>query len=214
MASGLNGLLKLSKSEIKPAVDMLTRAFWDDPLTVHLFPDQDVRKKLFPILTKFRLKQGLKYGEVYATSSKVEGLALWKHSDSVDNTLWEILRLAGLRPIMAMGRKRLTRMIELDRFASQRRMKYAVVPYLHLGPVAVDPEHQGKGYASKLIRPMLDLLDRLELPCYLEAQSETNVAIYEHYGFVILARGTLPDSDIPHWDMMRFPHNNKNHGHS
>lgn len=207
MASSLDDLIRLSKSEIGPAVDLLTRAFWDDPTTVHLFPDQDVRTKLFPILTKFRLKQGLQFGEVYATSHKFEGLALWKHSDRVDNTLWEILRLAGLRPILAMGRRRITMMLKIDKFVSQRRMKYAVAPYWHLGPVAVDPEHQGKGYASKLVRPMLDQLDQLELPCYLEAQSESNVAIYEHYGFEVLAKGTVPDSDISHWDMMRLPHN-------
>jgi hypothetical protein len=108
MASSLNGLIRLSKSEIGSAVDLLTRAFWDDPLTVHLFPDQDVRTKLFPILTKFRLKQGFLFGEVYATSSNMEGLALWKHSDRVDNTLWEILRIAGLGSIMAMGLRRVT----------------------------------------------------------------------------------------------------------
>jgi predicted GNAT family N-acyltransferase len=184
---------------------MLTRAFWDDLLNVHLFPDQDVRAKLLPVLMRFRLKQGLKYGEVYATSSRIEGLALWKHSDRVDNTLWEILRLAGLGSIMAMGRRLIAQMLKIDKFVSQRRMKYAVAPYLHLGPVAVDPEHQGKGYASKLVRPMFVELDQLGLPCYLEAQSESNVAIYEHYGFKVLAKGTVPDTDIPHWDMMRLP---------
>ena len=207
MASSLNGLIRLSKSDISPAVDMLTRAFWEDTLSVYLFPNQEVRTKLLPILMKFRLKQGLQFGEVYTTSSKFEGLALWKHSDRVDNTLWEILRIAGLGPIMAMGRRRITQMLKIDKFVSQRRMKYAVAPYMHLGPVAVDPEHQGKGYASKLVRPMLDQLDQLGLPCYLEAQSESNVAIYEHYGFEVLAKGTVPDSDIPHWDMMRLPQN-------
>jgi predicted GNAT family N-acyltransferase len=63
---------------------------------------------------------------------------------------------------------------------------------MHLGPVAVDPELQGQGYSSKLIRPMLERLDSQELPCYLEAQSESNVSIYEHYGFEVLAKGNVP----------------------
>lgn len=41
--------------------------------------------------------------------------------------------------------------------------------------------------------------------CYLEAQSESNVSLYEHYGFEVLAEGVVPNTDIPHWDMMRFP---------
>jgi predicted GNAT family N-acyltransferase len=52
---------------------------------------------------------------------------------------------------------------------------------------------------------MLERLDRQELPCYLEAQSESNVSIYEHYGFEVLAKGNVPIADIPHWDMMRLP---------
>ena len=104
-----------------------------------------------------------------------------------------------------MGRNLVNRMMKMDQFTSQRRAKYAVTPYMHLGPVAVNPELQGQGYSSKLIRPMLERLDRLELPCYLEAQSEDNVSIYEHYEFEVLAKGCVPNADIPHWDMMRLP---------
>lgn len=205
MASALDALIELSKSDIGPVVDLLTRAFWDDPLCVHFFPDKEERKKILPVFFKFRLKRPLQYGDVYATSSKLEGVAIWQHSNTVNSSLWKHLRAGGLGFYRTMGRNLLNRMMKMDQYTNQRRAKYAVTPYMHLGPVAVDPELQGQGYSSKLIRPMLERLDRLELPCYLEAQSEDNVSIYEHYGFEVLAKGNVPIADIPHWDMMRFP---------
>ena len=205
MTSALDGLTRLSKSDIGPAVDLLTRAFWDDSLCVYFFPNEEERKKLLPVFFKFRLKQALQNGEVYATSSGLEGVAIWQHSNTVDSSYWKNLRAGGFGFYRTMGRNLVSRMMKMDQFTSQRRAKYAVTPYMHLGPVAVDPELQGQGYSSKLIRPMLERLDRLELPCYLEAQSESNVSIYEHYGFEVLAKGSVPIADIPHWDMMRLP---------
>ena len=205
MISALDGLIELSKSDIELAVDLLTRAFWDDPLCVHFFPDQEERKKLLPVFFKFRLKLPFQYGEVYATSSRLEGMTVWQHSDTVEGTLWKYLRAGGLGFYRMMGRNLVDRMMKMDQFTKQRRAKYAVIPYKHLSLVAVSPELQGQGYASKLIPPMLERLDKLELPCYLEAQSESNVSIYEHYGFEVLAKGSVPSADIPHWDMMRLP---------
>ena len=205
MTSALDGLTKLSKSDIGLTIDLLLRTFWDDPLSAYFFPNKEERKKLLPALFKFRVKRPFQYGDVYATSSRLEGVAIWQHSNTVNSTLWKHLRAGGLGFYRTMGRNRVNQMMKMDQFTNQRRAKYAVTPYMHLGPIAVNPELQGQGYASKLIRPMLERLDRQELPCYLETQSEFNVSIYEHYGFEVLAKGNVPIVNIPHWDMMRFP---------
>jgi predicted GNAT family N-acyltransferase len=95
-------------------------------------------------------------------------------------------------------------MRKLNDFVTNRRKELATSPYLHLGSLAVDPEMQGKGYGNKLIRPMLAHLDEINWHCYLEAQSESNVSLYEHYGFEILGTCTVTDANIPHWDMIRY----------
>ncbi len=96
-------------------------------------------------------------------------------------------------------------MTKVGEFSSTRRKKYATTPYMYLGSFAVDPEMQSQGFASKLIRPMLAHLDESKLHCYLEAQSESNVSLYEHYGFEVLAEGVVPDTNFSHWDMVRSP---------
>ncbi|MHA1948949.1 MAG: GNAT family N-acetyltransferase [Candidatus Thorarchaeota archaeon] len=205
MRPTLNGLAHLSGSSFAKAVDVMTWAFWDDPLNEYFFPDEDLRKRYLPLFFEYRLKQGRKYGEVFVTSDNVEGVAIWRYSKTIDSTLWREFRSGGFKLLRIYGRTLLNRMLKVNEFTINRREKYAISPFLHLGPIAVDPEMQSQGYGSKLIRPMLTYLDETKMHCYLEAQNESNVSLYEHYDFEVLAKGVVPNTDIPHWDMMRSP---------
>lgn len=204
MIANLDGLVHLSDSSFERAVDVLTRSFWDDPLSVYLFPDEAKRKRFLPAFFEFRLKQGQLYGEVYNTSDEVEGVAIWIPYTTINSTLWRIIRTGGLKLMRLYGWTLTNCMMKINDFANKRRIEYATPPYMHLGPIAVDPEKQGKGYGSKLIRPMLTHLDEMKWHCYLEAQTESNVSLYEHYGFEIVDKGVVPDANIPHWDMIRY----------
>jgi len=205
MIVNLDGLVHLSDSSFKKAVDVLTKSFWNDPLNLYFFPDENLRKRFLPVFFEYRLKQGRKYGEVFITSENVEGIAIWRYSKTIDSTLWRDIRTGGLKLLRMYGRSLLNLMMEVNEFTGKRRTKYATSPYMHLGPISVDPELQKQGYASKLIRPMLMYLDEMNMHCYLETQSESNVSLYEHFGFEVLAKGVVPNTDIPHWDMNRPP---------
>jgi ribosomal protein S18 acetylase RimI-like enzyme len=69
----------------------------------------------------------------------------------------------------------------------------------------VDPRHQGKGLARRLLKAMFERLDREGLPCFLETESTTNVAIYKKYGFAVVEEGKIPGTEVPHWAMLREP---------
>jgi len=200
----LKGLVHISDSLFEKAVDVLTRAFWNDPLNAYFFPDETKRKRILPAFFEFRLKQGHHCGEVYTTSEDMEGIAIWKYHNKLDITLWRNIRFGGLKLYRLCGRSLVNHMMRINDFVNNRRNQYATTPYLHLGPFAVDPEMQGKGYGSKLIRPMLAHLDEMKWHCYLETQSESHVSLYEHFGFEIIAKGVVPEANIPHWDMIRY----------
>jgi GNAT superfamily N-acetyltransferase len=69
--------------------------------------------------------------------------------------------------------------------------------------LGVDPDYQGKGYASQLLRPMLARADKEGIPCYLETQLGKNVALYEHFGFRVAEQGIIPGSNVMSWAMVR-----------
>ena len=81
--------------------------------------------------------------------------------------------------------------------------KLVPFPHWYLQIIGVAPEHQGKGFSSQLMRPMLARFDREGLPCYLETQTEKNVAIYRRFGFRVIYNGVSPDKGFPVMTMLR-----------
>lgn len=57
-------------------------------------------------------------------------------------------------------------------------------PHGHLALLTVEPERQGRGYGSALLRHMHETLDALRMPAYLEASSERSRALYLRNGYL------------------------------
>lgn len=73
----------------------------------------------------------------------------------------------------------------------------------HFGPFAVEPERQGQGIGAKLMRHFCQRVDDAGAAAYLETDKPENVAMYEHFGFVVT--GETPVLDVPNWFMWRAP---------
>jgi ribosomal protein S18 acetylase RimI-like enzyme len=58
--------------------------------------------------------------------------------------------------------------------------------HAYLWFLGVEPQRQGRGIGSRLLRHGLDLADRTARPAYLEATSEDNVRLYVRHGFEIV----------------------------
>jgi hypothetical protein len=56
-----------------------------------------------------------------------------------------------------------------------------------------------------LLQPGLDAADTGGVPCYLETQTEDNVAFYVQRGFVVAADEVMPDEGLRMWAMVREP---------
>ncbi|MBN1328515.1 MAG: GNAT family N-acetyltransferase [Candidatus Heimdallarchaeota archaeon] len=205
MSSSLSSLYQLKYKDIKKAANVLARAFDDDKMLKFVIPDDETRKKAIVSYFTSRIKIGMLYGKVYATSPALEGLAIWFFSDDYKITTWRIIRTGGLKVVRITGKEALNRLQTVTKFTSTLRKNYAPEKYWYLAPIAIDPNHQGKGYASKLIRPMLSYVDSEQLPIVLDTQSEINVSIYKHYGFEMLAESILTGTSIPHYLMGRKP---------
>jgi ribosomal protein S18 acetylase RimI-like enzyme len=75
----------------------------------------------------------------------------------------------------------------------------------YLFNLSVKKEAQGKGIASKLMKPMLKFLDDEKMVAYLETNKESNVGLYEHYGFELKRAECVPKTDVMHYAMVRKP---------
>lgn len=77
-----------------------------------------------------------------------------------------------------------------------------------ISPVFVDPEHQGQGIATRLIKQGIEDLTPLGYKFGLEAQDEKNVKYYEKLGFRITGTADYPKGNIRHYYMVYNPSEN------
>ena len=203
MGTDLKDLVRLNKLHIKPAAEVLTQAFRNYPLLQYSFPDKLERERIAPYFFQYILSYGIRYGETYATSPNLEGVAVWLTSDNYHMTFWRLIRSVPLPIIFVFGKWGGGRMRYTGEYIDAVHKR--LVPFKHwfLQTIGVNPQFQGKGYAGKLLKPMFTRIDEEGLPCYLETLDETNVRLYEHFGFKVIEKSAIPETKLTNWAMLR-----------
>jgi len=200
-------LINLSKDQIKDAGLVAGRAFQDDPVTILSFPDENERKEKLRYGFEMIYKYGLHKGKAMATSENLEGIAIWMPPKEVHQTAWSMIRHGGFRAMRKSGLisqfKSMMRSIDVFNYMTPVHKRLAPFDHWYLLSIAVDPEEQGKGYGSLLLREMFKIIDNEKLPIYLETNTEKNVGFYQRHGFEVLEYAIIPKTDIPIWCMLR-----------
>jgi GNAT superfamily N-acetyltransferase len=204
-------LYRVGKTDIDKAQSVLTESFTNDPFMQYLMGGKNYDLKKASLFHRFIINYGLKYGIVLTTSKNFEGVAVWLPPCKTEFTAWKSLQ-AG---VISLGKieginigKRIqffTRMKEYGNYSAQLHKKYASFPNWHLLEIGIADKYRGKGFASRLLRPILDEFDKKGLHCYLETHNPVNVEIYRHFGFEVVIEGKLPHTEKPHWSMLRKP---------
>ena len=182
---------------------MVSEAMADDPLDGYFFPFPERREELLYFLFRPLVAYGIRQGNLLATSRRHEGIAYWQTPSDIPwrgaaGLLWGGLRLLGMAGLLSIRR-----MYRASLFGYRLRKRLLPGPHWYLGLLAVAPERQGKGHASALLRPVLELARRQRLPCYLETNKQANVPIYEHFGFRVAEQIEVPQSGVLQWCMVR-----------
>ncbi|MFC1963544.1 GNAT family N-acetyltransferase [Chloroflexota bacterium] len=195
--------MRLNKSHAKPAVEVLVKAFWNNPPLNYYFSDELERKRIASFFLSAAVFSGIRYGEVYATSPNLEGIAVWIPSHNYPITFWKLLRSVPLSAIFGFGKYGGNRMKLLGEHVDAIHEQMSPFRHWFLQIIGVDPSFQGNGYAGKLIHRMLSRVDAEGLPCYLETLDYKNVPLYEHFGFRVVDESIVPDTELTNWAMLR-----------
>ena len=203
MSNDLAGLIRINKFNAKHAVEVLVSAFRNYPLLHYYFPSEVERETISNYFLSVVVYSGIKYGEVYVTSSNLEGIAVWMPSNNYPLTFWEMLRSVPLSIIFGFGRCGGSKMRRFSDYLDSVHQR--LVPFKHwfLQTIGVAPQFQGKGFGSKLLKPMFYKIDEERLPCYLETIDEQNVSLYEHFDFKIVDKSNVPKTNFTNWAMLR-----------
>jgi N-acetylglutamate synthase-like GNAT family acetyltransferase len=197
-------LLKLERKHIKPVSLMLSRAFKDDMEEV--FPDPEERKAKTPYVHELYLLLNYSISMAFITSSQLEGIVVCMHSNKrIKRHFWQIVSSRAIWPVIKIGIKALRIMQAQDHFIEQKHKELVTDKHWYLAVLAVDPQHQEKGHASKLLNEMLSNIDEEGLPCYLETGGEKNISMYQHFGFEVVDEFVVPGTKDKLTAMLRKP---------
>lgn len=76
-------------------------------------------------------------------------------------------------------------------------------PHIHLGPIGVAPEAQGRGIGTTLMNRYVEQLKQERIAGYLETDRPENVEFYKKFGFIVQREERLIGT--PTWYMWRAP---------
>lgn len=199
----MNEPIKLQERHFYDAARVLHEAFKVNPLWQYLVPDPDQRDNEMRALWEMFVKFGMRYGQCFVSSEKVEGVSIWVPSENAKMTLWKQIRSGGLKVLRNLGLGFLKRSNIADKAIIAEHEKYAPPKHWYLQQLAVDPKEQGKGYASLLLRDFFAKNDEAQIPYYLETGLTGNVEMYEHLGFELLETKIIPQTNVKMWFMIR-----------
>ncbi len=197
-------MINLTKKNLDNAADVLSRAFYKDPLFNYFFPEENTRRQLSFYTFRFIVSHTLARGFVVATSEAFEGAAIWLPSERIQRGLIDQIRFGALTTLIRQGKKRIDRQMKASHHMQSIHRDLIALPHIYLSTIGIDEPHRGKRLASILMQPGLDMADRKKLPCYLDTHNEINIGIYERFGFKVVHESIIPDSSVRHWSMIRY----------
>lgn len=206
MPFDIEELYKIQKKDIETASQVLGKAFHEDPAWIYVIPDVNERREKLPAVFEYSIRYSLKYGEVYAPTENLEGIAVWIPHTTVEKSIWRTFRSGAFRAALKMGSKIGKRVEKLfDQIDQDRREHMQDRSYVYLQAIGVLPEFQGQGFGGRLLKPMFTMADIEGILIYLETETEENMQIYTKYGFQTLKEVKFPGADFPFWEMVREP---------
>jgi GNAT superfamily N-acetyltransferase len=189
------------KADIPTLSHVLGRAFYDDPVTAWMLPDEKSRPsrlpRLFAALTRHHHLAGGGV-EVACDGSGIGAAALWDPPNRWTQTPCE--QLAMLPAVIRAFGYRSTAQRDVIELMKRHHPEE---PHWYLAVLGSDTVVRGKGFGQVLMRSRLDRCDAEHCPAYLESSKPENVPYYQRFGFEVTGEIVLPRGGPTVWPMWR-----------
>ena len=198
------GLYLVQKKDLERLAEASADAYQDYPLH-NWFTKGKYDAKAAKLLMEVSLKSMTEDAVIYADSEEMNGFAAWLPFGFTGNKTLPFLANGGLRLFLHSGFGLVGRLLTYENYAMNLKKTFTDHYDWYLFNLSVRKDAQGKGLASKLMRPMLQFCDDERMVAYLETNKEANVGLYRHYGFELMKEEQIPKSTVMHYAMVRKP---------
>lgn len=177
----------------------LARAFFDDPVSSWMVPEDDRHERLVRMF-KLMLDFQFRVGHIYTTSDTV-GTSMWSLPGNWRLDLKAMNDFAG--NVFDIFGDNLDRALEVVSTLEDNHPQNP--PHWYLGALGTHPDWQGRGIGTALLMPILARADAEQSRVFLESSKERNVPYYHRFGFEVVGELTIPGGGPTLWPMWRDP---------
>ena len=198
------GLYIVKKEDLDRLADIAADAYQDYPLH-NWFTNGKYDKKASKLIMQISLKTMTEDAVIYADSEEMNGFAVWLPIGFAGSKTIPFLVNGGLALILHSGPGIIGRLLTYENYAMNLKKDFTDNYDWYLYNLSIKKDAQGKGIASKLLRPMLQFCDDEKMVAYLETNKASNVDLYKHYNFELKKEELIPKTTVTHYAMVRNP---------
>ena len=198
------GLYLVGKEDLERLADIASDAYQDYPLH-NWFANGTYDKLVTKLIILISLKTMTEDAVIYADSEEMNGFAVWLPLGFTGSKTLPFLIHGGLKLILHSGFGIISRLLTFEAYAMNLKKEFTDNYDWYLYNLSIKKDAQGKGLASRLMRPMLQFCDDEKMVAYLETNKASNVGLYQHYGFDLMKEELIPKTPVTHYAMVRHP---------
>ena len=198
------GLYIVQEKDLDRLAEVAADAYKDYPLH-NWFTKGKYDEKASKLIMQISLRTMTEDAIIYADSEELNGFAVWLPFGFTGSKTLPFLFNGGLKLILHSGFGIISRLLTYETYAMNLKKQFTDNYDWYLYNLSIKKDAQGKGIASKLVKPMLKFLDDEKMVAYLETNKASNVSLYNHYGFELKKEEIIPKTNVTHYAMVRKP---------
>lgn len=187
---------KLTRKQLKYWAKLSCESFNNDPVHKYVTKNEKLRKKFIYHFMIERLATSSREDIIYIDEEN-RGICIWRDAHN-DYDVFDFLMYPNWVFLLLYLPKTIKTLMAYSHINSKVFPENTKL----ISPVFVDPEHQGKGVATKLIKQGIADLTAKGYKLGLEAQNPVNVPIYEKLGFRVIRHDYWKRENIHNYYMM------------
>lgn len=197
-------IVKLEDHHVRPAADVLARAFMEEPTAVHLFPNPADRAEKSWALFAALLRFGMRFGEAVTTAGGVVGAAAWAAPGKWQVTEEQAAEAGFLELPALIGDEAASKFFDMYMVLSGYHAADAPPNHWYGVVGGVAPEARGRWLGHALLRPLFQRADEEGAYYYVETTDPGTMALYTRSGGLRVLRD-LNVYGVRVWTLLREP---------
>ena len=187
---------QLTRAQLKYFAKMAAESYVNDPVHSYVTKSESLRKKFVYHFMIERLATSSREDIIYIDEEN-RGICVWRDAHNEYNA-FDFLMYPNWVFLLLYLPKTIKTLITYSHLDSKVFPENTLI----ISPVFVDPKHQGKGVASKLIKQGIADLTAKGYKLGLEAQDIKNVKFYKKLGFRVIKHDHWKRENIHNYYMM------------